>query len=296
MKRDKTENFTVGAALKTTESALFKAGITEAAVEAQWILVEVLGVKRFELFLRPKTALSVHNQERLNEILRRRAQREPLAYIIGHTDFRGHRIRVTRHTLIPRPETELLVDEALSILRTGDDSTMNVLDVCTGSGCISVALGAESKRLSITALDISEKALAVAHHNAVGNNVADKIHFIRGDLFYPIKNKNNFDLIVSNPPYIPENDMRGLQAEVRLYEPALALDGGPGGMDYIKRLIEDSPKLLRPGGSLLLEIGTAQAEKACKLALERGDFEAIHTKKDLSGIERIFLARKKTPR
>ncbi len=294
MKKDNKEEITISAALQMTESALLEAGTAEAAVEAQWILVEVLGVKRFELFLKAEKTIKDDELKRLREIIERRRRREPLAYIIGHTDFRGHIIKLSRDTLIPRPETELLVDEALAVLQGSGAGLKKVLDVCTGSGCISLALAAEFEKISITSTDISFEALTIASENASCNKVTDKIKFIRADLLTAINKDAAFDLIISNPPYIRESDISGLAPEVRTFEPALALDGGPSGMSYIKKLIKNSEKFLRPGALILLEIGLGQGNEARAFADSTGFYEEIKTIKDLSGIERIFSARKKT--
>ncbi len=278
--------------MSLTESALVEAGTEEARIEAQWIVAEALGMKRFELFIHPHRRLTEKERARLDEIIERRKGREPLAYITGFTDFRGHIIKVTKAVLIPRPETELLVDEALRILEKGN-GPQRVLEPCTGSGCICVALASEFEAICIVAVDISPHAIALAGENARCNNVADKICFLCGDLLLPVKKEETFDLIVANPPYIQDLDMKTLAPEIRLYEPALALYGGLDGLDYITGLIRGSAPLLKPGGSLLLEIGMGQAEEAEELTRSLGLFENIQTKKDLSGIERIFSATKK---
>jgi len=286
------DNITVRAAINLAEGELTEAGTGEAGIEAEWIVADVLGMKRFELFLNPIQRLNKEELKRLNEILERRKEREPLAYITGFTDFRGFIIKVSKAVLIPRPETEILVDEALSILNKGVGE-QRVLEPCTGSGCISVAIAGEVRAVNVAAVDISAEAIKVARENAARNNVADKINFLQGDLLRPFKDGAAFDLIVSNPPYIKTLDMEELAPEIRLYEPGLALYGGPDGLDYIKRLIRGSASLLKPGGSLLLELGMGQATEVAELAVSTGLYENIHTKKDLSRIDRIFSARKK---
>jgi len=286
------EEITVKDAIKHAERELIEAGTGEAGVEAEWIVAGALGMKRFELFLNPLQRLDKEERKRLGEILKRRKKREPLAYITGFTDFRGFIIKVSKAVLIPRPETEILVDEALSILNNGVGEK-RVLEPCTGSGCISVAIAGEDGAVKVTAIDISAEAIKTARENAARNNVADKINFLQGDLVRPFRDDAAFDLIVANPPYITTLDMNELAPEIRLYEPGLALYGGPDGLDYIKRLIRGSAPLLKPGGSLLLELGMGQAEEVAQLALSTGLYENIHTKKDLSRIDRIFSARKK---
>ncbi len=288
----KIKNITVIEAITLAKKELTMAGTEEAGIEAQWIVSEVLGVKRFELFLNPLRSLDDAEQKKLDEILKRRKAREPLAYITGFTDFRGSIIKVTKAVLIPRPETELLVDEALSILNNGE-GPKTVLEPCTGSGCISVAIAREFADVSITAIDISPEALNVARGNASRNKVAEKIRFLQGDLLRPLKKDQSYDLIVANPPYIPDPDMKGLAPEISLYEPAIALLGGPHGLDYIKRLIRGAADMLKPGGDILLEVGMGQAQETKSLAEGTGLYEKIQIKKDLSGVERMFSAQKK---
>ncbi len=290
------KGLTVKRALHLVSEALVEAGIekSEAEAESQWILAAVLGMKRFEVFLHGGSVLAPSKKERLDEIVRRRQRREPLAHILGAVDFRGHHIRVTPDVLIPRPETEVLVDAALEILGREEGPKL-MLEPCTGSGCISIALGAEGgEGLRIVALDISERALALAQENARAAGVEEKIRFLRADIMaLPLREPGPFGMIISNPPYVRSSDMAGLAPEVREYEPAIALDGGTSGMDCIRRLVEVAPRLLRPGGHLLLEIGAGQAEEVSALACAAGALEDIVIKKDLSGMERIFSARKK---
>jgi len=274
----KEKEITVRDAIKLAVRELTEAGTGEAGIEAEWLLAEVLGMKRFELFLNPLQMLDKEERKRLGEILKRRKKREPLAYITGFTDFRGFIIKVSKAVLIPRPETEILVDEALSILNKGAGE-QRVLEPCTGSGCVSVAIAGEDRAVNITATDISAEAIKTARENAARNNVADKISFLRGDLLRPFKDFAVFDLIVSNPPYIKTLDMEGLSPEIRLYEPTIALCGGSDGLDYIKRLIHGSSALLKPGGSLLLELGIGEAEKTTELACSTGLYENIYFKK-----------------
>ncbi len=288
---------TVQGALAFLRRALVEAGIdkSEAEAEAQWILADLLGMKRFEVFLHGGRLLSPTQRQRLEEILRRRRRREPLAHILGTADFRGHIIRVSPHVLIPRPETEVLVDAALDMLRETERPAL-VLEPCTGSGCISIALAAEGgEGLKIIALDISEAALSLARGNARAAGVEEKIRFLRADIRrLPLKVPGRFDMIISNPPYVPSGQIPGLAPEVRDHEPAMALDGGPGGLDFIAEIIRSAPAILGPGGHILIEIGAGQAEEVSALASAEGALGDIEIKKDLSGMERIFSARKKT--
>jgi len=286
------KGMTVREALKLTEKKLLEARTEEAPVEARWILAEVLGVKMFEVFMSPLRELTRCETKKLSEIIERRARREPLAYILGYSDFRGLKIKVKEGILIPRPETELLVDEALMVMNKGR-GTQRVIEPCTGSGCVSVALAREFEKVHIIAIDISAEALELAHDNAIINGVDKKISFLRTDLLLPFKRHAAFDLIAANPPYIPCHDIKTLAPEIRLYEPVIALDGGSDGLDCIKEIINSSAGLLKQGGSLLLEIGMGQSGEVTELARATGLFDNVRLIKDLSGIERIFSAQKK---
>ncbi len=283
---------TVEEALAAVRAALEGAGIDEAPVEAEWILAHVLGVRRLEVFLQGKRPLTTDERQEVDEIVRRRQGREPLAYILGSVDFRGHLIKVTGDVLIPRPETEVLVEEALRILE-GPGRPPLVIEPRTGSGCIGVAIAAELEGARLVALDISQSALAVARENARASGVEDRVLFARGDLLLPIRGTPAPDMIISNPPYVPHGEIPALSPEIRDFEPIRALDGGPDGLDCIRRLITEAAALLRPDGVLLLEIGDTQGEEVMGLARATGFYEEIRIKKDLSGMERIFFARKK---
>ncbi len=290
----KEKKITLRQALSLTESSLARAGIEGAVTEAEWILEEILGLKRFELYLEAGRRLTQEERERLGDIIRRRVRREPLAHILGAVDFRGQRIGVSGDVLIPRPETEVLVEEALGVLKK-EGGPWLVLEPCTGSGCVSVALGAEYGDIRIIALDISMAALDIAQKNARACGVKEKIDFLRADINCPpLKERPVFDMIISNPPYVPSGVIGGLAPEVRDYEPAIALDGGPTGLDCVKGIIRVSAALLRPGGHLLLEFGVGQGNEIMEFSKRTQAFESIEIKKDLSGMERILVARRKT--
>ncbi|MCL2215489.1 MAG: peptide chain release factor N(5)-glutamine methyltransferase [Defluviitaleaceae bacterium] len=229
--------------------------------------------------------------------LERRNQNEPLQYIIGKWDFMGLEFNVDKRALIPRPETELLVEEVLKFIKSRRNnvnfSPLRVLDVCTGSGCIALAIVCltDAKTVaSVTATDISRDALALAEENANKLNIPPgRVNFIESDLVERLLNCGNdkFDIVISNPPYILHNDMAGLSQDVRDFEPHLALDGGVDGLDIYRRLIPQSKKILRPGGGLFLEIGPVQV---ADLLSDAGFFD-IAIKRDYAGLDRIVTGR-----
>ncbi len=262
--------------LKDVKEQLDKNEITEQA-EAEWIVSIVLGVKRDEL--NSDNLVSPKQIDEINEIIAKRKTGRPLWYCIGDTEFYGYKIKVDERVLIPRCETELLVEQALKIV----DKDSKVLDLCTGSGAIAIAINKE-KQAILTAVDVSEGALDVATINAKENGAI--VEFINSDLFGSLGNRK-FDVIISNPPYIPTKDIDGLQREVKDFEPKLALDGGEDGLDFYKNIILDAPRYLNEKGVLLFECGIGQAQ-AIKDLLK--DFSSVEIIKDYENIDRIVKA------
>ncbi|GMR04354.1 MAG: peptide chain release factor N(5)-glutamine methyltransferase [Thermodesulfobacteriota bacterium] len=292
-----TKGLTTRQALKAAAAALEGAGVTEAGMEAEFILCDILDCKRHALFLDPERVLKTEEQKKLTEFIARRKKREPLAYITGEAEFRGLKLKVTGATLIPRPETELLVEEGLSFLKGIKEPA--VIELCTGSGCIAISLAVEllqkGARPRIYAVDISAAALDAARKNAEAHGVGSLIEFTEGDLFTPLENsgfKAGADLIISNPPYVASGDMTTLEPEVRDYEPPAALYGGPDGLYFIRRIIRESTKYLKPDGRIVMEIGWGQARAVKEEADKNPGLKDVRIKKDYSGIERIFTARK----
>ena len=220
-------------------------------------------------------------------MIERRTKHEPTAYLVGHREFMDLDLIVNEDVLIPRPETEVLVE---TVIDRFNDSTgvVRIADIGTGSGAISISLAKSLSSASVDAVDISDKALTVARLNAGRYNLLGRITFNLGDLLDPLNGKK-FNAIVSNPPYIPSKVIDTLQAEVREYEPSIALDGGADGLDFYRRLMEESPKLLVEGGFLAVEIGFDQAEAVTNLA--RGHFREVKVIKDLSQNDRVVIAK-----
>ncbi|MGB7219344.1 MAG: peptide chain release factor N(5)-glutamine methyltransferase [Vicinamibacterales bacterium] len=218
--------------------------------------------------------------------LGRRAGREPLAYILGQREFWGLAFEVTHAVLIPRPETELIVETALDLYRDFS-RPLAIADVCTGSGCIAIALAHERPAVRAVATDISNAALVVAERNAVRHGVADRVRFMRADLLDGLPGP--FDLIVCNPPYVREPDRPALQPEVRDHEPEVALFGGVDGLDLIARLVADTPARLAPGGYVLFEFGNGQDEAVEDLIAAASGFRLVELRRDLQGIARTAV-------
>lgn len=285
----------VSSALKWAEAELKKNGVPDAEVEAEYLLCHVLKAKRHELYLNPARPLTEKEAATLDEFVQRRIKREPSQYIAGETEFRGHVFKVTKDVLIPRPETELLVEEALKAAKGFKGERITAIDLCTGSGCIAVSLAKELEGCRVYATDISEAALEVAKENARLNGVEGRVTFLKGDLFeaLPPELTGQARLVLSNPPYVSEKDMKGLAPEILDYEPHNALYGGEDGLDFYRRILRNSPSYLRKGGWVILELGYGQAKSVKTLAEKEEVYEAIDVRKDYSGIERVFQGRKK---
>jgi release factor glutamine methyltransferase len=232
--------------------------------------------------------LEARELEAVRALVVRRRKREPVAYILGRREFYRHSFEVTRDVLIPRPETEVLVDRALDVL---PQSAVRALDLCTGSGAIAVTLALERPELQVDATDISEAALAVATRNAAALGVADRVHFQRGDLFEALRERRRYHLIAANPPYVADSEWSDLAPEIREHEPRGALLAGAEGLDVLARLCAGAADWLEPGGTLLFEVGHLQAPRVIELLSAQGRFEDVTPHKDLSGIARIVGAR-----
>ena len=265
---------------------LRKAGVPEAQREAGSLLGYVLGRDRSFILTHAEDALGEEQAERFRECLERRAQGEPLQYITANQEFFGLDFEVTKDVLIPRPETELLIETALELLTPSADAF--ICDVGTGSGCIVITLMQQRKQARAVAFDISPAALAVARRNAVRHSVAERIDFVLSDCFAALNSREprpSFDLIVSNPPYVEEGAMAELQREVRDFEPRSALAAGADGLDIIRRLLLEAPSFLKTGGYFLLEIGFNQAAAVREL-LDPKIWKLMDFHKDMQGIPR----------
>ena len=263
-------------------------------LNAELLLARCLGFSREKLYANLRCEIQADEKKALDELLRRRMAGEPLQYLLGHQEFWSVDLEVDPRVLIPRPETEVLVEEALSILSTFSGRVPRVLDIGTGSGAIVIALTKEVRAILAVATDISHEALQVARENARKVGVSQRIHFVRGDLLRPFRPLTGgvFDLILSNPPYVCRSDIEKLTAEVRDHEPRLALDGGEDGLDFYRQISRQVPSHLREGGWLLVEMGQGQGAKISSLLEQSGSFRGPEFVRDLSGIERVVKIQK----
>jgi release factor glutamine methyltransferase len=275
--------------LNWTKEFLAAKGVENARLEAEWMLCAATGLDRVGLYLNFEKPLNDAELADYRAMVARRARREPLQHILGTQEFCGLDFEVTRDVLIPRRDTETLVSEAVSRM----PGARSILDIGTGSGCIAVALAKQFPAAAVTATDISDTALVVARRNAERHGVA--IDFLTGSLLSPIAGRS-FDLIVSNPPYIPTHDIAELEPEVRDFDPRVALDGGTDGLDFYRSLIPAAEEHLNPGGWLLVEVGIGQAADVFRLFMETGGYFEPITALDPGRIERVVGAERKGSR
>lgn len=271
---------------------LQRAGVTEARREAGSLLSFLLGKDRTFLISHAEDQLSDDSLSRFQEKVERRANGEPLQYITGVQDFFGRQFRVTPDVLIPRPETELLVEAAIEVVG-GPDSAPVICDVGTGSGCIAISLLCEIRNARAVAIDKSAVAIEIAKLNAWDQSVAGRALFVVSDCFNSLdSDEYQFDLVVSNPPYVPAAMMTGLQREVRDHEPLVALSPGPDGLSMIRRLLLEAPAYLKDNGHMIMEIGFDQGE-AVKRLVDNDLWHLVDIRPDLQGIPRIVILQKK---
>ncbi|MBI3786135.1 MAG: peptide chain release factor N(5)-glutamine methyltransferase [Deltaproteobacteria bacterium] len=278
--------------LQRAAATLNTAGVEAPRLNAEVLLAAAWSCTRTVLLSRLQGPLPADVESKFDDLLRRRRAREPLQYIVGATEFWSLDFDLTPDVLIPRPETERLVELVLSLLRNGslgsDALRPSICDVGTGSGCIAIALAHEAPAARVTALDVSAAALRVAESNAARNRLAGRIRFLESNLFAAASGER-FDIIVSNPPYVATPELDTAQAELR-YEPRRALDGGGDGLDVIRVLLRDAPQHLRAGGWLFMEIGCDQSAVVVALARTAGAQEA-EVFNDYAGLPRVLRAR-----
>ena len=267
---------------------LLQAGLENSRLDAEVLLRHVLDLAKEQLYMNGDGPISAGQEGKFRELLLRRSRREPVAYITGRKEFWSLDFFVSSAVLIPRPETELLVELVLQYVgRLAGGRPVRVLDIGTGSGAISVCLARELPVAQIVALDISPVALDVARVNAERHGVADRIRFLTGDLFSVLE---TFDLIVSNPPYIRSGELPWLAPEIREWEPVIALDGGPDGFDTYGRIIAEAHQYLATGGSLVLEIGADMAPDLVDLFSRAGRYGPASVYQDYAGKDRVIAA------
>ncbi len=274
-------------------SSYFESKSIEAPrASAELLLSHVLNMERIGLYINHDKPLSENELSEFKNLIKRRAAREPVFYILGYKEFWSLNIDVTKDVLIPRPETELLVEETLKLI-SEDNNDFNILELGAGSGAISIALAHERAHPIFFASDISIKALRLSMQNALKYSLDKRISFFISDWFAALKKKEMFDIIVSNPPYIKHDDIKNLEPEIRRYEPLRALDGGEDGMVCIKNIVSDAFNYLKKGGKLVLEIGFDQREKIEKLVSKIRDYDNLIFFKDYSNYDRVAMISKK---
>jgi release factor glutamine methyltransferase len=264
---------------------LATAGVPNPKVDAEILAASILQADRMGLYLNPEP-LRAEDWERFFELVQRRCRREPLQYILGEAPFYGRSFYVNDDVLIPRPETELLVEQVLNrVERPG-----RILDIGTGSGCIAVTLACELPEAEVLAIDSEWSALSIARENASRHYVGDRVRAVCGDLMTAIREDCRTDVVAANLPYIPVPELKTLQEEVRDFEPWMALCGGEDGLTLIRRLILNLPNVLRPMGLLALEIGEGQEKTVCSMIEGTGSFENVEVVADLAGRNRMVFA------
>lgn len=282
-----TDGWTVQRILEWTTTFLKQKGVESARLEAELLLSHARKCQRIRLYTDFGTLLTDEERSIMRELVQRRAKREPLAYIVGSREFYGRSFEVGPGILIPRPETETLVDACLELIPK--DEAREILEIGFGSGCIAITLAKQRPQCAVVATDISDVASEVAKRNCEKLGVTNQVTLLSGDTLEPLKNTGRrFDGLVSNPPYIRDDERETLQPEVALHEPATALFAGADGLDVVRRIVAQAPDHLKPGAFLSLELDPAQCESVVAL-LESAGFESVTTRRDLCGNERVVV-------
>jgi release factor glutamine methyltransferase len=283
--------WTVRRVLEWTIGHLQKHGSDSPRLDAEILLAHARQCKRIQLYTDYDQVLSEPVRAAMRALVQRRAQHEPVAYLVGHREFFSLEMQVNSAVLIPRPDSETLVVEALALL--AGVASPRVLDLCTGSGCLAIAVAKNQPLAHVTATDVSSEALAVAAKNVERHQLADRVQLLPGNLWQAIpEGAPPFDVIVSNPPYITSAELGTLQADVARYEPRLALDGGSDGLDFLQPILLGAPARLRPHGGLLVEFSPEQAERLVAIAEATGQYDQVTVLKDLSGAARVLKCRR----
>lgn len=277
--------------LKNTTLCFKRKGIASPGLDAEILLSSYLKTDRPGLYMNLERLITDEELKGFSRWVKRRKEGEPVAYIVGRKEFWSLTFEVTPRVLVPRPETEFLVEEVLGLCSDINDHNMSVLEIGTGSGAISVAIASELEKVRIVATDIVEDAITLARKNALNNDVTSRIDFLCGNLFEHVSGK--FDIIITNPPYISEGEFAQLPPEVRDFEPREALLAGPGGTEFHHDLIVEGSRYLKHGGWLLMEMGAGQKDAIESMLRENTTYDSIGFRTDYAGIERIVRARRR---
>ncbi|QDV33222.1 peptide chain release factor N(5)-glutamine methyltransferase [Tautonia plasticadhaerens] len=288
---DRDEPWTILRLLNWTQSYLRDKGSESPRLDAEVLLSHVLQTDRVKLYTQYAQEVGSTDRASYRELIRKRAEGSPVAYLVGRKEFFSLPLSVSPGVLIPRPDTEFAVVECLDVLKGRAEPL--VVDVGTGSGAIALAVAHQRIDARLVAIDLSPDALAVARSNAERHRLSDRVEFVEGDLLAPVADRGPFDVIISNPPYIPTGVIPTLDAGVREFEPHLALDGGEDGLRVVSRLIEQAAPLLKPGGHLILEIGSDQEQPVRDLLGSFPELEPAPTVRDGAGHPRVIRARRR---
>lgn len=283
---EKKDVWTISSLLNWTVNYFKSKNIQSARLDAEVLLSHVLRQERIYLYVHFDEPMEQNELSKFREYVKKRAQHVPIAYIIGEREFMGLPFKVTKDTLIPRPDTEILVENVLN--NVDKDKEIEIVDIGTGSGAIILSLLVNLSKAQGKTVDISSKAIEVAEENAVNLQVNDRCEFFVGDLFAPL-NGSKFDVIVSNPPYIPQKDIATLEDDVKEYEPVSALTDGGDGLSYYRRLLSEGKAYIKENGFIALEIGIYQSNDVKQIAMDNG-WKNIKIIKDYAGIDRVVLA------
>jgi len=288
------QNWTIQKLLNWITEHFTKKGIDSPRLSAELLLCHVVGLKRIELYTQFDKPVTKEQLDRLHDLVERAGRHEPIQYLIGKTEFYSLELNITPDCMIPRPETELLVERAVEFLRARTGKQL-ICDLCTGSGCVAVAIARNYPDADIIATDISDAALKTAAGNVEKHQLGDRIRLLCGDLFDPIVpqlDAGKFDLIVCNPPYTTAAEFESLEKNVKAYEPRIALYAGEDGLDVYRRIIEKVDDFLKTDAALMLEIGFARGRAIKELLEKTGTFAEIKIEKDFHSNDRIAIAKK----
>lgn len=278
---------TVGELLRLGISKLKSADVEAPALEAGVILCYVLNCDKTYLYVHGDAAAEENKAALYQELLCQRCEGLPMQYITGVQEFMSLDFKVTRDVLIPRQDTEILVEAVIEYAKNREKCCVDILDIGTGSGCIAVSLAHYLDQVRVTAVDISERALEIARINSINNNVSERIEFIKSNIFSELGESCRYDIVASNPPYIPAGEIDTLKKEVREHEPMSALVGGGDGLCFYRTIITQAPSFLKPGGMLAFEVGYNQAEDVSSLM--QLQYSEVRIQKDLTGMNRVVL-------
>jgi len=282
--------WTIRDVLEWTADHFSGKGIASPRLDAEILLAQTLGVDRIYLYMNLDRPLLPDERDRYRSLVRRRGAREPVALITGVKEFWSIPLRVVPGILIPRPETEILVESVLEEIKENPAPT--VLEIGTGSGAVAIAVAHENQRVKFIAVDVDPRAVEIAEANANESNVSNSLEFQVSDLLTDLDSTGKFDVICSNPPYIPSDVIDTLEPEIARFEPRHALDGGPDGLDVIRRLAREAPNFLKENGALILEMGDGQERDVREILTSEGRFREIRVFPDLSGKARVIKGRR----